>query len=224
MEKIKNLINWIRRWISPVYVTLLVAAFILWYITKLGEEYTTDHTVTVIIDGDEYEVNCTIHGKGTDLIHYTISSKRSRFEIPLSELTQDKPVVDNDGNTKVHITPESLKNALAQRMENIEIKSVGSVYIIVHEEDIEEEKVNEDYGTLSSTPNDIQHSNSANVETSKSKSTKEDVNASNEAKLPKDSNTDVVEENKEVDSKMENRDSLPQTTTATDSLEIATSI
>lgn len=130
MEKIKSFIKVIVGWISPVYVTLLVAAFILWYITKLGEEYTTDHTVTVVINGEEHEVDCTIHGKGTDLIHYTISSERSSFNIPLSELTQDKPMVDNDGNTFVHITAESLKNALAQRMDNIEIRSVGSVTII----------------------------------------------------------------------------------------------
>lgn len=130
MEKIKSFIKVILGWISPVYVTLLVAAFILWYITKLGEEYTTDHTVTVVINGEEHEVDCTIHGKGTDLIHYTISSERSDFNIPLTELTQDKPMVDNDGNTFVHITAESLKNALAQRMDNIEIRSVGSVTII----------------------------------------------------------------------------------------------
>lgn len=130
MEKIKSFIKVILGWISPVYVTLLVASFILWYITKLGEEYTTDHIVTVVINGEEHEVDCTIHGKGTDLIHYTISSERSSFNIPLSELTQDKPMVDNDGNTIVHITAESLKNALAQRMDNIEIRSVGSVTII----------------------------------------------------------------------------------------------
>lgn len=133
MELIKSIIGWIRRWISPVYVVLLVASFMLWFITKLGDTYTTDHKVTVVIDNKEYNVDCTIKGKGTDLIHYTISSKRSRFTIPISDLTLDKPMVDNDGNSLVHITAESLKLALAQRMNNIEVVSVGSVPVIVEE-------------------------------------------------------------------------------------------
>lgn len=130
MEKIKRLFNSVRRWISPVYVAMLVAAFVLWYITKLGDTYTTDHQVTVVIDNVEYDVDCTIRGKGTDLIYYTLSSRRSRFVIPISDLTQDAPMVDNEGNNIVHVTAESLKLALAQRMDNIEVVSVGSVPVI----------------------------------------------------------------------------------------------
>lgn len=130
MEKIKIFFGWLRKWISPVYVAMLVAAFILWFITKLGDEYTTDHEVTVVIENVEYNVNCTIRGKGTDLIYYTLSSKRSRFTIPISDLTLDKPMVDNDGNNIIHVTAESLKLALAQRMDNIEVVSVGSVPVI----------------------------------------------------------------------------------------------
>ena len=136
MEKIKIFFGWLRKWISPVYVAMLVAAFILWYITKLGDEYTTDHEVTVVIEDVEYNVNCTIRGKGTDLIYYTMSSKRSRFTIPINDLTLDKPMVDNDGNSIVHVTAESLKIALAQRMDNIEVVSVGSVPVIMSGSDM----------------------------------------------------------------------------------------
>ena len=52
MGKIKSFFRRLGSYISPVYVTMLVAAFILWYITKLGETYTTDEQVTVVIDGD----------------------------------------------------------------------------------------------------------------------------------------------------------------------------
>jgi hypothetical protein len=109
---------------------MLVAAFVLWFITKLGDEYTTDHEVTVVIEDVEYTVNCTIRGKGTDLIYYTLSSTRSSFTIPINDLTLDKPLVDSNGNSIVHITAESLKLALAQRMDNIEVVSVGSVPVI----------------------------------------------------------------------------------------------
>ena len=133
MEKIKNFFGWLRRWISPVYVAMVVAAFILWFITKLGGTYTTEHDVTVVIDNVEYNVDCTIKGKGVDLVHYTLSSDRSRFVIPISDLTQDKPMNDNNGNIVVHVTAESMKIALAQRMNHIEVVSVGSVPVIINE-------------------------------------------------------------------------------------------
>ena len=122
MEKIKTFFKWLRSCISPVYIVMLIAAFILWFSTKLGHTYTTDHDVTVIIDGESYDVNCKIKGKGTDLIYYTISSKRSCFTIPLSDLTVD-PISG-------HVTAESMKQALIQRMSNIEVEAVGSVPII----------------------------------------------------------------------------------------------
>jgi hypothetical protein len=141
MEKIRIFFGWLRGAVSPVYVSMLIAAFVLWFITKLGDTYTTDHEVTVIIDNVEYNVHCTIRGKGTDLVNYTLSSQRSNFEIPLSDLTQDKPMNDNDGNTVVHVTAESMKLALAQRMNHIEVVAVGSVPIILKEARVE--KVNE---------------------------------------------------------------------------------
>lgn len=133
MEQIKNFFSWLRRWISPVYVAMVIAAFILWFITKLGGTYTTDHEVAVVIDNVEYNVDCTIKGKGIDLLNYTLSSERSRFVIPISDLTQDKPMNDNNGNIVVHVTAESMKLALAQRMNGIEVVSVGSVPVIVNE-------------------------------------------------------------------------------------------
>lgn len=127
MERIKRFFGWLRRWISPAYITMLVAAFVLWYITKLGETYTTDHSVTVIVGDDEFEVDCTIRGKGTNLINYTISSRRSRFDIPESELTFDREVTDNDGVTFRHITSLSLQQALTARMIDVDVVAVGSV-------------------------------------------------------------------------------------------------
>lgn len=40
---------------------------------------------------------------------------------------------DNNGNIVVHVTAESMKLALAQRMDGIEVVSVGSVPVIVNE-------------------------------------------------------------------------------------------
>ena len=126
MKYIKNFLGWLRRCISPVYVMMLVAAFILWYITKLGYTYTTDHNISVVVDGKSFDVTCTIRGNGTDLIGYTLSSKYNNFEIPVAELTFDSVVCDDDGRTLHHVSPISLQQALAARMSNVEVLSVGS--------------------------------------------------------------------------------------------------
>jgi hypothetical protein len=99
---------------------------VLWYATKLGETYTTEHEITVVIDGEAYEVDCTIRGKGTDLIGYTMSSRRSSFTISPSELTFDNEFL-NDGTVRRHINTVSLQQALASRMSDVEVVAVGSI-------------------------------------------------------------------------------------------------
>lgn len=85
IETGKKVYDFLRRYISPAHIMMFIAAFVLWYITKLGETYTTEHEVTVVIDGTPYTLDCTIRGKGTDLIGYTMSSRRSSFAISSSE-------------------------------------------------------------------------------------------------------------------------------------------
>ena len=93
------------------------------------------------VDSVEYDVACKIKGKGTDLIHYTMSSKHSRFAIPSLDLSYETPMVDNQGHSIMHVTAESLKQALAQRMDNIEVVSVGSVPIVSENYDEGETKL-----------------------------------------------------------------------------------
>ena len=135
MDRIRKFFSWLRGAISPAYVAMLVAAFVLWYITKLGDTYTTDHEVTVVVDGDAFEVDCTIRGKGTDLINYTFSSRRSRFAVPSSEFTFDKEVTDDEGLTYKHITTLSMQQALAARMSDIEVIAVGPAPTLVSREE-----------------------------------------------------------------------------------------
>lgn len=128
MNKIKEILKKIRSCISPVYVTMLFAAFVLWYITKLGETYTTDHDVVAVIDGDqEVTVKCTIRGKGTNLVGYTLFSRRDVFDIPSTELTFDMESVAEDGTPMHHIATTSLQQAIAARMTGVEVLSVGAV-------------------------------------------------------------------------------------------------
>lgn len=125
IETMAKVTSCIRRYISPAYIMMFVAAFVLWYITKLGDTYTTNHKVTVVIDGESYTVDCIIRGKGTDLIGYTLSSRRSRFSVSSSELTYE--LIPSDSVDMRHVSTVSLRQALAARMGDIEVVAVGSI-------------------------------------------------------------------------------------------------
>ena len=131
MDKIKTLFKRIVGYITPGYVAMVVAAFVLWYITKLGENYTTEHDVVVVIDGKEYEVGCTVRGKGTNLIAYTFANKNSNFVVPATELSFDKEVTGDDGRTYCHVTNVSLQQALNARMNDVDVLAVTSVPMIL---------------------------------------------------------------------------------------------
>lgn len=127
MERVKSFLKWLRSCITPGYVAMLVAAFILWYMTKLGETYTTEHKVEVVVDGQSLDVDCTIKGKGTNLIGYTLTSKRNTFEVPASELSFEAVVVGEDGKSYRNITTTSMQRALSSRMADIEVTALGEI-------------------------------------------------------------------------------------------------
>ena len=69
MEKI---VAWVRRTVSPVFVVLLVASFILWYIAKLSYTYTTDQVMRLNVEGNEFQITCVVEGVGTNLFGYRV--------------------------------------------------------------------------------------------------------------------------------------------------------
>ena len=127
MSMIKELYKQLRSYVSPTYVAMLFAAFVLWYIAKLGDTYTTDHEVVVVVDGERLNVACVIRGKGTNLIGYTLFSQSDEFEIPSTELTFDMDSVDEEGRRLHHISTVSMQQALAARMTGVDIVSVGAL-------------------------------------------------------------------------------------------------
>ena len=44
------------------FLALLMASFILWYIAKLSYIYTTEQKVRVDVDGQVFDVTCTVEG------------------------------------------------------------------------------------------------------------------------------------------------------------------
>ena len=52
----ENLLHTMRRYVSPVFLALLVASFILWYIAKLSYTYTAEQTIRLNVDGEEFKI------------------------------------------------------------------------------------------------------------------------------------------------------------------------
>lgn len=131
-------LEWGKKSISPVFIAMFVAAFILWYITKLGYNYTTDYNVRLAINGEKLEVPCVIEGKGTNLFNYKFQLGK-RLRIPLEELNY-KTVSDDFGEVFLQIDPKSLQNAISVRVSDIKIVSLGDIPMLSGPETPDEEQ------------------------------------------------------------------------------------
>lgn len=136
MNRVKGWCKSLMRYISPVFIMLFVVSFVLWYIAKLNYTYTTDMNVSVKIGNHRYNVPCVVEGKGTNLFGYFISSSR-RISIPLDELQWSEVsdvtgVCDMNATTRrLHIESQSLQNAIAVRLSDIKLLSIGVVPDVV---------------------------------------------------------------------------------------------
>lgn len=121
----KQLMQWMRRSVSPVYMMLLVASFTLWYIAKLSYTYTTEQVMHINIEGEEFPVTCVVEGTGTNLFGYKVYMGRT-LRIPLSELRVGCST-EEESLGKLIIDPQSLRNAISVRYTDIKIISVGDI-------------------------------------------------------------------------------------------------
>lgn len=125
LNRMESIVNWLRRYVSAVFLALLVASFILWYIAKLNYTYTTEQPFTVNVDGERFKVSCVVEGVGTNLFGYRVYMSK-RLRIPLSEL-KFRSVKAEDGEKFLKIDSLSLHNAISVRLSDIKVISVGSV-------------------------------------------------------------------------------------------------
>ena len=105
---IDSLLKWMHRYVSPVFLALLMASFILWYIAKLSYIYTTEQKVRVDVDGQVFDVTCTVEGVGTNLFGYQGSREEG-----------------HEG--RIIIDPQSLQNAISVKFSDIKITSIDAV-------------------------------------------------------------------------------------------------
>lgn len=115
----------LHRYVSPIFLVMLVASFILWYIAKLSYTYTTEYTVSINTDGEKYKVVCIFEGVGTNLISYHTSLGKS-VKIPLSELKYKKSREEGHEGMLI-IDPQSLQHAIAVRFSDVKVSSIGAI-------------------------------------------------------------------------------------------------
>ena len=87
-EILSVLKGWLKRYVSPAFVVLFCASFVLWYVLKLGDTYVAEYNLNVEVSGYEVEVPCTVTAKGTDLLEVRRYQHRS-LVIPLEDLEYD---------------------------------------------------------------------------------------------------------------------------------------
>ena len=122
---IDSLLKWMHRYVSPVFLALLMASFILWYIAKLSYIYTTEQKVRVDVDGQVFDVTCTVEGVGTNLFGYQVYMNKT-LRIPLAEL-KTKRSREEGHEGRIIIDPQSLQNAISVKFSDIKITSIDAV-------------------------------------------------------------------------------------------------
>lgn len=115
----------LRRYVSPVFLALLVASFILWYLAKLSYTYTTEQTIRLSIDGQPVEISCVVEGLGTNLFGYRVYMNKT-LRIPLAEL-KTTPSEEEGHEGKLVIDPQSLLHAISVRFSDIKVLSINSI-------------------------------------------------------------------------------------------------
>ncbi len=121
----ERLFTLLRRYVSPVFLMMLVASFILWYIAKLSYTYTTEYTVKVNTDGEKYKVTCIFEGIGTNLVGYHTNFGKT-VRIPLSELKYKRSREEGHEGMLI-IDQQSLMNAIAVRFSDVKVVSIGTI-------------------------------------------------------------------------------------------------
>ena len=131
LNKLRTFWHRMVGYVSPTFVILLCASFILWYILKLQYTYTTDYSVVVNINGTRLRVPCVVEGKGTNLMGYRVYMQRE-IAIPLSDLkyTQTQMLDEETGEVRddvLLIDPQSIQTAISVRVSDIKVVAVGDV-------------------------------------------------------------------------------------------------
>lgn len=120
---IRAIDTFLRNSVSPVFVLLLFASFVLWYITKLDYNYTTNIPVRVNLDGYKFKVECTAEGRGSELVAHRFNMV-DKTKLTFTRVLHAPMAGDS---CEIVLSPSSLMNAIATTYPNIRIISIGII-------------------------------------------------------------------------------------------------
>ncbi len=125
MSKLRTILSQARGYVSPLFMLMLAASFILWYIAKLGYTYTTDQKVRLDIDGVPVEITCVVEGLGTNLFGYRAYMRR-HHSVSLSDLKYH--ISDEEGHEgKIIIDPKSLQDLISIKYSDIKVVAISDI-------------------------------------------------------------------------------------------------
>lgn len=120
---IRAIDTFLRNSVSPVFVLLLFASFVLWYITKLDYNYTTNIPVRVNLDGYKFKVECTAEGRGSELVAHRFNMV-DKTRLTFTRVLHAPMAGDS---CEIVLSPSSLMNAIATTYPDIRIISIGII-------------------------------------------------------------------------------------------------
>lgn len=113
----------LRRFVSPVFLGMLILSFFLWYLIKLGYTYTTELPVNLNIGGREIKATVVAEGVGYRLMSYRFSSRKN-ISIDWSDVETS---LSASNPQAVVISPYSLQNIISMRNPDIRVLSMGTI-------------------------------------------------------------------------------------------------
>ena len=113
----------LKKYVSPVFVAMLLLSAFMWYMIKLGHTYTADVPVEIEVAGNHFRVECVAEADGYKLLARRTYRKTS-VALQLGDI-QVSPSMVNDGN--YIINAHSLQNAISVRVGDMRIVSVGEI-------------------------------------------------------------------------------------------------
>ena len=119
-----------RQFLSPTFLFILLGSAMLWYVSKLGNNYDTEMPLNIRIDGQKYRLTANVSGRGSTILAQRLSLK-SRLSFTLDELVS-RPSRDNPG--ALTITPVSLQRAINGKISDLTVVEVTKAPDFVPEE------------------------------------------------------------------------------------------
>lgn len=130
LDKLRAFWRLLKSYVSPTFIMLMCASFIMWYILKLQYTYTTDFAVLVNVDGERLRVPCVVEGKGVNLLAYRVYM-RKELKIPLSDLKYKLQTDADEQSGEEHrwyeLDAQSMHSAISVRFSDIKVISVGDI-------------------------------------------------------------------------------------------------